>query len=137
MGNLLTSREILKIMYPRLAKIAFHGKSTVEIKCHLTIYLKHLINVAFFYKMRENFPSMCVSIGMYQVSMLRMSEKFVDPPKKVSKRSEDNFFGSSRGVWGPALQTILKIMYPRLVKSAFHGIPTVKIKCHLIIYPKY
>ena len=41
-------QNILKIMYPRLAKIAFHGISAVKIKCHLTVYLKHLINLAFF-----------------------------------------------------------------------------------------
>ena len=43
-------QKILKIMYPRLAKIAFHGISAVKIKCHLTIYLKRLINLAFFIK---------------------------------------------------------------------------------------
>ena len=31
-------RKILKIMYPNLAKIAFHGIVAVKIKCHLTIY---------------------------------------------------------------------------------------------------
>ena len=60
-------RYTLKIMFPRLAKIAFHGISAVKIKCHLTIYLKHLINLAFF-KMRENFPSMRVSVRMYQIA---------------------------------------------------------------------
>ena len=29
-------QKILKIMYPRLAKIAFCGISAVKIKCHLT-----------------------------------------------------------------------------------------------------
>ena len=45
-------QKSLKIMYPRLAKIAFHGITAVKIKikCHLTIYLKHEINLAFFIK---------------------------------------------------------------------------------------
>ena len=63
-------------MCPRLAKIAFHGISAVKIKCHLTIFLKHLINLAFFYKMRENFPSIGVSVRMYQIACVsrRMRE---------------------------------------------------------------
>ena len=36
---------LLKIMYPSLAEIAFHGISAVEIKCHLTIYLNHVSKV--------------------------------------------------------------------------------------------
>ena len=46
----MLSQKILKIMYPRLDKTAFHGVSAVEIKCHLTIYLKHLIYLAFYIK---------------------------------------------------------------------------------------
>ena len=39
------SEKTLKIMYPRLAKIAFHGISAVKIKCHLTIYWNHVSKV--------------------------------------------------------------------------------------------
>ena len=50
-GHALPERQnILKIMHPRLAKFAFHDISAVKIKFHLTIYLKHLINLAFFKK---------------------------------------------------------------------------------------
>ena len=70
-----------------------------------------------------------------QVSMLRMSEKFVDPPKNVSSVARKIFWGAFWGVWGHAPpEKILKIMYPRLAKIAFHGISAVKIKCHLTIY---
>ena len=53
-----------------------------------------------------------------QASMLRMSEKFVEPPQKYFKRCEENFVGPTK---------ILKIMYPRLAKIAFHGISAVKL----------
>ena len=58
------------MMYLRLAEIAFHGISAVKIKCHLTIYLTmfqkfHEFNgSSIFYKTREYFPSMRLSVRM-------------------------------------------------------------------------
>ena len=73
----------------------------------------------------------------FQVSMLRMSEKFVESPKNFPSVASKILFWPSRGFRGHAPQKILKIMYPRLAKIAFHGISAVKIKCHLTIYLKH
>ena len=48
-GGMLPEK-ILNIMCLRLAKIAFYGISVVKIKCHLTMFLKRLINLTFFMK---------------------------------------------------------------------------------------
>ena len=66
--------------------------------------------------------------------MLRMSEKFVDPPKNVSSVGRKIFGGLLGGLGACSPEKNLKIMYPRLAKVAFHGISAVKIKCHLTIY---
>ena len=52
-------------------------------------------------------------------------------PKRCFKRSEENLLGLL-GACSP--RKIIKLMYPRLAKIAFHGISAVKIKCHLTIY---
>ena len=63
-------QEMLKMMYLRLAEIAFHGISAVKIKCHLTLYLTmfqkfyEFNESSIFYKTREYFPSMHVSVRM-------------------------------------------------------------------------
>ena len=52
-------QKILKIKCLQLAKIAFHGISTVNIKCHLTSFVKHLIDLAFLIKcVRISLPCM-------------------------------------------------------------------------------
>ena len=57
-------------MYLRLAEIAFHGISAVKIKCHLTIYLTmfqkfyEFNGSGIFYKTRDYFPSMRLSVRM-------------------------------------------------------------------------
>ena len=68
-----------------------------------------------------------------QVSVLGMSEKFVKPPKNFPNVARKILFWPSRGSGGMFPQKILKIMYPRLAKIAYHGISAVKIKCHLTI----
>ena len=67
---MLPPQEMLKMMYLRLAEIAFHGISAVKIKCHLTFYLTmfqkfyEFNRSSTFYKTREYFPSMRVSVRM-------------------------------------------------------------------------
>ena len=72
-----------------------------------------------------------------QVSILRMSEKFVEPPKQCFKRNKENCVGLLGGLGACSPRKILKIMYPRLAEIAFHGISAVKIKCDLTIYLNY
>ena len=68
-------QKILKIMCLRLDKVAFHCIFAVKIKCHLTILLKHLINLAFLMECVRIF-SMHLSVGMYQIACVsrRQSE---------------------------------------------------------------
>ena len=54
-----------------------------------------------------------------QVSMLRMSEKFVDPSKHFPSVVRKILFLAFKGVWGMLPQKILKIMHPRLAKIDF------------------
>ena len=81
--------------------------------------MKHAKTVEQSKAKRTKCPS---DIQTCQVSILRMSEKFVDPPNNVSSITR-NIVWAFKG-----------IMYPRLAEIAFHGISAVKIKCHLTIY---
>ena len=54
-----------------------------------------------------------------QASMLRMSEKFVEPSKNVSSVARKILGGLLRGSGAYSPRKILKIMYPRLAKLHF------------------
>ena len=69
-------QKILKIMCPILAKIAFYGIPAVKIKLSSNNLLKTFNKFSIIYKMHENFPSMRVSVRMYQIACVshRMRE---------------------------------------------------------------